>query len=286
MCLMINGHVFSVTSISKRDKRSNMRYVLVTGANGGMGREAVKKMTSLGFTVFAMDRAAVDEGEGEIPIVADVTDEAALGNAFLKICGITDSLYAIIHFAGVYMLDSLVEMPSESFKRAFDINVTGVYLVNKIMFPLLKKDSRILITTSELATLDPLPFTGIYGVTKCALDRYAYSLCMELQLLGIHVSVLRAGAVDTNMLGASTDALDRFTDGTKIYSCNAKKFREIVDKVEARRISPSKLAELTASIIGKKSPRFAYSVNRNPLLLLLNMLPKKLQLFIIRKILK
>ena len=76
-------------------------------------------------------------------------------------------------YAGVYMLDSLVEMETESFKKIFDINVNGVFLVNKIFLPLLKKDSRILITTSELAPLDPLPFTGIYAITKSALDKYA-----------------------------------------------------------------------------------------------------------------
>ena len=64
---------------------------------------------------------------------------------------------------------------------------------------MLKNGSKILITTSELAPLDPLPFTGIYAVTKGALDKYAYSLRMELQLLGMRVSVLRAGAVDTGI---------------------------------------------------------------------------------------
>lgn len=151
---------------------------------------------------------------------------------------------------------------------------------------MLSEGSRILITTSELAPLDPLPFTGIYAVTKAALDKYAYSLAMELQLLGIRVSVLRAGAVDTGMLGASTDALERFCEKTEIYTCNAKRFRTVVDSVEARSISPIKIAEKVEKILKKRNPRFAYKINRNPLLILLNALPKRLQLFVIRMILK
>ena len=143
-----------------------------------------------------------------------------------------------------------------------------------------------MITTSELAPLDPLPFTGIYAVTKGALDKYAYSLCMELQLKGIAVSVLRAGAVTTDMLGVSTDALDRFCQSTTLYTCNAERFKRIVDRVEARSIPPEKLAERVARILNKRNPRFAYSINRNPLLLLLNILPKSLQLWIIKQILK
>ena len=134
--------------------------------------------------------------------------------------------------------------------------------------------------------MDPLPFTGIYAVTKGALDKYAYSLCMELQLLGISVSVLRAGAVDTGMLGASTDALDRFCDRTALYSCNADRFKRIVNSVEARCVPPAKLADRALRILNKRKPAFAYSINRNPLLLLLNVLPKRLQLWAIKMILK
>ena len=104
--------------------------------------------------------------------------------------------------------------------------------------------------------------------------------------MGIRVSVLRAGAVNTGMLGVSTDALDRFCKNTRLYTCNAERFKRIVDKVEARNIAPRKLAKKAVRILEKKSPRFAYSINRNPLLLLLNALPKGLQLFIIKMVLK
>ena len=142
------------------------------------------------------------------------------------------------------------------------------------------------MTTSELATLDPLPFTGIYAVSKTALDKYAYSLDMEVQLLGIKVSVLRAGAVNTGMLGASTDALEKFCEKTMLYSCNAARFRHIVDSVEAKSVSPDKIAEKVTCILERKNPAFAYSINRNPLLCLLNILPKRMQLFAIRCVLR
>lgn len=123
-------------------------------------------------------------------------------------------------------------------------------------------------------------------MTKSALDKYAYSLRMELQLLGISVSVLRAGAVKTDMLGVSTDALDSFCGKTKLYSCNANRFKAIVNGVEARNIPPVKVAEKALKILKKRNPSFAYSINRNKLLLLLNVLPKRLQLWAIKNVLK
>ena len=267
-------------------KENKMKDVLVTGAYGGMGRATVKALLSEGFRVFALDRNIGDAEENIIPLEADITKEESVKEAFHKVREYTDSLYAIIHFAGIYMLDSLVEMDSNSFQRIFDVNLGGVFLVNKTFLPLLDKGSRILVTTSELAPLDPLPFTGIYAVTKGALDKYAYSLRMELQLLGITVSVLRAGAVDTGMLGVSTDALDRFCENTELYTCNADRFKKIVNRVEARCVPPERIAEKSVRIIKKHNPSFAYSINRNPLLLLLNILPKRMQLWAIRQILK
>lgn len=260
--------------------------VLITGAYGGMGKATAKALKCAGFRVFALDRSVGDEEEDILPIKADITDEESVKEAFDKISKIIDELHAVIHFAGIYMLDSLVEMSSTDFERIFKINLGGAYLVNKLFMPLLNENSRIIITTSELAPLDPLPFTGIYAVTKSALDKYAYSLRMELQLKGIKVSVLRAGAVNTGMLGASTDALDRFCERTELYTCNAKRFKQIVERVEARNIEPSRLAKKVICILNKRNPRFAYSINRNPLLRLLNILPKRTRFWVIRQILK
>ena len=263
-----------------------MQSILITGASGGMGKSAVAHFKSKGFRIFALDKKPTEAEENIIPITADLTDPDSVKDAFRTVSEHIDSLFAIIHFAGIYMLNSLVEMPYEDFKKAFEINVFGAFLVNREFMPLLKKGSRILITTSELAPLAPLPFTGLYAITKSALDQYAYALAMELQLLGISVSVLRAGAVDTGMLGVSTAALDRFVNETELYSCNANRFKKIVDGVEAKKIPPEKIARKAEKIISGNRPRFVNHINRNPLLLLLNALPRTAQLGVIRKILK
>lgn len=263
-----------------------MKNILVTGACGGMGRATVAALRDKGCRVFALDLTAGEASKGVIPIACDITSSESLAAALACVREHTDSLDAILHFAGIYMLDSLVEMDESSFRRIFDVNLHGAFLVNRTFLPLLSRGSRIIITTSELAPLDPLPFTGIYAVTKGALDKYAYSLRMELQLIGIHVSVLRAGAVETSMLGVSTNALDRFCEKTEIYTCNAERFRAIVERVEARCVSPEKIARKALSILRKSNPAFAYSINRNPLLLLLGALPKRLQLWAIRLVLR
>ncbi len=263
-----------------------MKHVIVTGAYGGMGYAVIKALRDKGYFVFALDRQVREAEEGIMPIQVDLTDSAAIERAYETVRGVSEDNYAILHFAGMYNLDSLVEMSEDSFKRIFDVNLFAAYRVNKTFLPLLHNGSRIIITTSELAPLDPLPFTGIYAITKSALDKYAYALRMELQLLGISVSVIRPGAVDTGMIGASITALDKFCAETELYSCNAKRFKHIVESVEARNIKAERIGALTAKILTKKKPKHVYKINRNPLLLLLNILPSRLATFIIKLILK
>ncbi len=260
--------------------------ILITGAYGGMGSAVADALSKAGFRIFALDKTVGEGNENIIPLEADITDENSVIAAFRKVSEITDTLFAIIHFAGIYMLDSLVEMDSGDFEKIFKINLGGAFLVNKTFMPLLKEGARIIITTSELAPLDPLPFTGIYAITKSALDKYAYALRMELQLKGVDVSVLRAGAVATGMLGVSTSALESFHRKTKLYTCNAERFSNIVNNVEARNIKPEAIAKKVIRILRKRNPKFSYHINRNPLLLMLNLLPKNLQFFIIKQILK
>ena len=263
-----------------------MKKVLVTGATGGMGAAICKLLIKNGYKVYGIDYRECQEIDGLNFYACDVTDTDAIEDVFEKIKDDTEKLDAIIHTAGIYDLDSLVEMDEKRFKRIFDINVFGVYRVNKIFMPLLSKGSRIIITSSELAPLDPLPFTGIYGITKTTLEKYAFSLRMELNLLGIPVSIIRPGAVKTGLLNVSTDALEKFVENTKLYKCNASRFKGIVDSVESKNVPAEAIGEIVLKALTDKVPQYVYNINRNPLLRLLNSLPQRAQVMAIGLILK
>lgn len=264
-----------------------MKTAVVSGVAGGMGFETAKKLTGMGFAVYGLDIRKPDEDlAGLIYIETDLTDAGSVERAYQQICKECDRVDCLIHLAGIYDLNSLVEISEEEFIRLFQINFFSVFRLNKVFLPLLKEGSRIIITSSELAPLEPLPFTGLYGLSKGGVEKYAFSLRKELQLLGIKVIVLRPGAVDTGLLDVSQKRLDDFCENTQLYTYNAKRFHSIVDKVEARKVPPTKIADLIEKALSAKNPRFVYSINRNPLLLLMNLLPSRLQDLALRIILK
>lgn len=263
-----------------------MKYVLITGSSGGMGLETCKKFLDNDYFVIGLDiKESELKHDNYKYIKTDLRDELSIKNAFEIVNNDIKEIDLIINMAGIYDLGSLVEMKEEDFLRIFDINVFSIYRVNKTFLPLLKDNGKIIITSSELAPLDPLPFTGIYGITKTTIEKYAYSLRMELQLINKQVVVIRPGAVDTTLLDVSTNRIDRFEKETELYKYNASKFKEITEKVESRKISPTKIANLAYKISKKKKPKYIYKINRNPLLLLLNALPQRIQNWIIKKIL-
>ena len=219
-------------------------------------------------------------------IKTDLTDEAGIELAFEIVRSMTERLDAIIHLAGIYDLNSLVEISEEAFQKIFQVNLFALYRVNKTFLPLLRKNSRIIITSSELAPLDPRPFTGLYAMTKTAVECYAKSLRMELQLQDIRVIVLRPGAVDTGLLDDSMAALHAFCEQTQRYPGNAGKFRRIVKSIETRNIRPEEVSRIISKALSAKHPKLVFKINRNPLLLLMNALPDRLQLLIIKKLLQ
>lgn len=279
------GHSGACAEKSSKGYVRDMKTVLVTGAAGGMGRSICALLLQKGYQVFGLDKQ-----EGELPggrlICCDVTDMKSVQAVFEQVKASSGRLDAIIHTAGIYDLDSLLEMDEDRFRRIFEVNLFGVYRVNKAFLPLLEPGGRIIITSSELAPLDPLPFTGIYAVTKAALEKYAYSLRMEVNLLGISVSVIRPGAVKTGLLGDSTRALDRFCENTRLYQCNAERFKRIVNSVETRNVEPAAIAKTVCRALEAGRPRYVYNVNRNFLLRMLNLLPDGVQTALIRGILR
>lgn len=265
--------------------KNSMKNILITGACGGIGKAASELLIRSGYNVYGLDFV-----ESDIPglhyVKADLTDAESIENAFKVVSQQVDRIDAILHFAGIYKMNSLVEISEEDFIKMFNVNLFGVFRVNKTFLPLLKKGSRILLTSSELGPLNPLPFTGLYGIIKTTIEKYAFSLRMELQFLGVDVSILRPGAVKTDLLTTTTTELDKFCDNTRLYQCNAERFKRLTNAVETKNITPQQLAKLVYKFVKAKKPKYVYNINRNGYLRMLSALPPKWQTSIVKCILR
>ena len=130
-----------------------------------------------------------------------------------------------------------------------------------------------------------MPFNGLYSVSKTALDCYAQALRQELNLLGQKVVTVRPGAIETPLARGSLDATARLADTTELYERQAKHFLSITKRFMGTPMKPEALAGLIFRAATAKHPRLIYSKNRSAGLLLLNLLPKRMQCAVIKMLL-
>ena len=265
-----------------------MKNVVITGGASGMGRATALKLAKNGYNVLSLDIKETSEQVANITqLKVDVTNMQSVQNAFDYVSSKTDKLDAVINFAGIIMMNSLIEISEEDFVKIFNITVFGAYRVNKVFFPLVKNgNGKIIITTSELVSNKILPFNAIYSISKKALDAYSQGLTMELGLLGIPVVTIRPGAVQTPILKDSNKEMQELNDNTQLYKNTITKFKTIVDKEQGSAISPEKIASLVYKILNRKKPKHVYSKNISKKLKLLNMISTKTQVKIFKAMLK
>ena len=256
--------------------------VLITGAASGLGRDAAAVFSQNGASVYALDRQPIPQMEGLVPFSADITSESSLLSVFERLRADSVQLDAIINFAGMIFIDNFLEVEESNLQKIFDVNLLGAMRVNKIFFPLLRKNGRILITTSEVAPLDPLPFNGIYSTTKTALDCYAQALRQEAGLLGYRVITVRPGAFHTPLAGGSIPSMHAMTQRSRYFGGQGERFETLMRKFTGKLQDPEVLAKKIYRIVNLRHPKNIYTVHSNPGLRLLALLPKGLQVRVVR----
>ncbi len=262
-----------------------MKNVLITGAASGIGAALARKFAEEGWQTYALDICEITPAKNTVSYKADITSEGEIADiaSLLKEQGVMLDL--IINVAGIHRMASLVESDFAVMKRLTEVNLCGTMLVNRCFHGLLAPRGRIVIVTSEVAYLDPMPFNGLYSVSKTALECYAQALRQELNLLGQRVITVRPGAIETPLCSESVDATARLAEETQLYKKQAGRFSGIAAKFMGRPMKPDVLAKAVYRAATAKRPRAVYKKHRNPGLVLLNLLPIKMQCAIIKMLL-
>lgn len=180
-----------------------MDTALVTGAGSGMGLATARRYLDDGWTVLALDASAaaldaVSSGLGErfVPVVADVTDGAAVRTA-VTAAAAGRMLRVVVNAAGIYPPSTLADYTDELFHRVFDVNVLGVLNVCRTAVPLLRAaGGGGIVNFSSVDALAVSEGQLVYSASKAAVSAVTRSLAVELAP-DITVNAVAPGWVDT-----------------------------------------------------------------------------------------
>lgn len=263
-----------------------MKTILITGSASGIGEQVKKRFLESNYQVIGLDINNQKEVNNLITFKVDITNSDDLKKIKEYCLENNILLDGIINIAGIHKMASLVETNFKDIKKLIDINLLGTMLVNNTFHSLLKPMGRIIIVTSEVGSMDPMPFNALYNVSKTALDAYSQGLRQELNLINQKVITIKPGSIETPLSKGSLIDTEKLSEDTKLYEKQAGKFLKLTKKFMGKTVKPEKVGKLIYKAYNKKYPKLIYRINRNPYLTILNCLPKRLQCFIIKMILK
>lgn len=193
------------------------KVALVTGANKGIGFEAVRQLSKRGFTVFLGARdhqlghdaaeSLCTEGHDVIFLELDVCDPVSIANATGTLSQKADHLDVLINNAAILEHEgtSIVSLNVESFDRTMKTNVNGPILVTQFFLSFLEKaphGGRIINVSSGAGSLTTMEtYAPAYSISKTALNAVTRQFAAYLRDKNIAVNSLDPGWVRTDMGG-------------------------------------------------------------------------------------
>jgi len=185
------------------------RSVWLIGASSGIGLATAKALHAAGARVVVSARNAaalqefVDTHPGSEAVVLDVSDANAITQA-AEYVKTQQGLDVVMYCAGYYQAQRATEYSLTEMLRHQDINYTGALRVLDAVLPsLIAQQSGHISLISSVAGFRGLPQSLAYGPTKAALINLAETLYYDLSPLGIGVSVINPGFVETPLVAAN-----------------------------------------------------------------------------------
>ena len=177
----------------------------VTGASSGIGAALVRELAHRGWRVGmtarrgdALEALTRDAPQALLAAPADVADRDAMGRAHAAIEARFGPVGLLVANAGVYLPVDARKPDASLFRQTFEVNLMGVVHALELVAPrMVARGQGHIHIVSSATGFGGMPTAGAYGASKAALFNLAETFRIELDPLGVGVSVSTPGFVDT-----------------------------------------------------------------------------------------
>ncbi len=194
-----------------------MSVILITGCSTGLGFATAELMARNGHTVYATMRNPQRAPELEqlarrdnLPITIlslDVDSDESVKTTVTEVLAQAGQIDVLVNNAGIGPLGPIEEAPFADFQAIMETNYFGVLRCIRATLPgMRERGAGCIITISSVAGKLYSPYHSAYCASKAAVEALCECLAGEVGPLGIRVSLVQPGVIDTPIIDKFDEA--------------------------------------------------------------------------------
>jgi 3-oxoacyl-[acyl-carrier protein] reductase len=194
--------------INKTEGRGEkLKYALITGASGGIGREIALALGEAGYGLylhFHQNEQVIDDLMAELKetetwkVKADLAKKTGVSEI---INNVNHDIDCLILNSGTSYVGLMTDMSETKIEEMIQLHITSPFLVTKALLPaMVEKKAGNIVAVSSVWGLTGASCEVLYSMVKGGLNTFVKALAKEVAPSGIRVNGVAPGAIATNML--------------------------------------------------------------------------------------
>ena len=177
--------------------------MVITGAQGGLGKAIARLAFSQGWRLALIDREpsiTEDAPPEALSIVADVTDPASMRGALEHCKAELGSIDCLVSSAGLTRPGPSAALAREDWETVLTVDLSGAFFVAQAAYPYLRASAGSIVNISSISATRVMPGRAAYSAAKAGLNALTQSLAVEWGPDGIRVNAVAPAWVDNAFL--------------------------------------------------------------------------------------
>lgn len=264
--------------------------VLITGCSSGIGKALCQAFHRRGCRVVATARRleAMDDlkTQGMLTLALDVTDSTAIKAAVDTVLAQVGRIDILVNNAGFGQFGPLMDLSPAQLQAQFYTNVLAPFELVQQVAPVMKEQrSGTIVNIGSISGFVTTPFAGAYSASKAALHSLSEALRMELAPFGIHVVIVKPGAIQSNFGQVADQGLAGVLSPDSWYAPLESMIRARANLSQANATPAHDFAEQLVAMVMRPHPPMTVRLGKKSrwLPLLKQLLPPKLMDFLLKR---